>query len=184
MELTCPEACSSHHTGTFFAVDTERGTFRCLEVIFRVSSAAREELSEVEEGQAAHSEKWTDSAGDVKELLWMGSSEMIKILPWLRLTASRMPLLSLAENSIPGRIGIEIGSFPLCQRAPDRDESLSGIQQVHLRGPPLSLEPSRDWEEFDFATGFESWLYRSLTVLEQIIPSLSQSFSACKMVIK
>lgn len=38
---------------------------------------------------------------DVKELLRMGSFNMIKILPWLRLARSRMALLSLARNIVP-----------------------------------------------------------------------------------
>ena len=31
-------------------------------------------MSMVEEDQAGHSERWIDSTGHVKELLWMGSS--------------------------------------------------------------------------------------------------------------
>lgn len=40
-ELTCPEACSSHPIGTFFAVGTRRGSFQSLGAISRVPSAAR-----------------------------------------------------------------------------------------------------------------------------------------------
>lgn len=51
--------------------------------------------------QAGHSEKWTDSVNDVKELLRLGSSEMIKILSWLRLAGPKLTVFSLSESIVP-----------------------------------------------------------------------------------
>lgn len=50
----------------------------------------------VAQTQAGHSESWT--VNDVKELLRLGSSEMIKILSWLRLTGTKLTLCSLSES--------------------------------------------------------------------------------------
>lgn len=47
----------------------------------------------VAQTQAGHSERWTDLENDVKELLRLGSSEMIKILFWLRLLRPKLTLL-------------------------------------------------------------------------------------------
>lgn len=53
----------------------------------------------VAQTQAGHSERWT--VNDVKELLRLGSSEMIKILSWLRLTGPKLTLSSLSESIVP-----------------------------------------------------------------------------------
>jgi hypothetical protein len=66
-----------------------------------VASAARKELSVMNKSQTGHSERWMDSVGDVKELLRAGSSNMIKILHWLRFIGLRMALLFLARNTVP-----------------------------------------------------------------------------------
>ena len=120
----------SQPSGTFFALGTRGGSFQVPETTFRVSSAARER-TECGGGGPGHSERWMDSAGDVKKLLWPGSSSIIEILPWLRLTRYRMALLSLAENTVPWRRGIEIGTFPLYQKAPCRGDSFRALFRNH-----------------------------------------------------
>lgn len=55
----------------------------------------------VDKGQSGHSERWMDSVLDVTELLRKGSSNIIKILPCLRLTGLRMALFFLARYTVP-----------------------------------------------------------------------------------
>lgn len=52
---------------------------------FKGDFGCQEKSNIVDKGQAGHSERCMDSVFDVKELLRKGSSNMIKILPCLRL---------------------------------------------------------------------------------------------------
>jgi hypothetical protein len=75
--------------------------FQGPEAILRMTPAARKELNRVDKGQTGHSERWMDSVLDVKELLRKGSSNIIKILPCLRLPGLRMVLFFLAGVTVP-----------------------------------------------------------------------------------
>lgn len=97
----CPGGCSSQRQRHLLCYRHQEMFLPRSRSYFRVASAARKELSMVDKGQAGHSERWMDSVGDVKESLRMGSSNMIKILPWLRLTGPRMTFLFLARNAVP-----------------------------------------------------------------------------------
>lgn len=138
MELTCPEACSSHPTGIFFAVGTRGHSFPSLEAISRVLPATRErtECSGEGPGWSLRGE-WTQLVTTRNYFGWV---PLRCNSPLAQTQRIQTECLFSPENNAPWGRGIEIGTFPNYQKAPYRDNSLRALprnRKVHLRGVSL-----------------------------------------------
>lgn len=139
IELTCPEACSSHSTGTFFAVGTRGHSFQSLEAISRVLPATRERTECSGEGP-----EWS-LRGEWTQLVTTKNYPGWVPLRWLQFSIGsdpqdpdRMPLLSWEQCSMGKRV--ETGTFLNYRKAPYGDKSLRTLprnRKVPLRGVSL-----------------------------------------------
>ena len=120
-ELSCPQDCFPKPQRLLLAIGTRRDSFLGQKNYFQdMILLPGQELSEcvVEEGQAGQSERWTDSTGLVKELLWMGSCCTRKFLTgmtplWILSGSQKVHIGDFLYNQSHLGLGIVCGLMQL-----------------------------------------------------------------------